>query len=127
MKINKYKFKDTNDEFLIYTLKDALEFPSDSINLELIEENVKLIENKFLSILKIEDLFERIIKHNRTRDLILAENQINSFNDLSTHYYLIKNKLSNLSKNVRNLVIEKYSEIINNYKDECISNSGYTL
>ena len=45
----------------------------------------------------------------RTEDKILVENGIESIQDL------LSNKVSNLSKKVRDLVIKKYSDIINNY------------
>lgn len=51
----------------------------------------------------------------RTEDKILVENGIESIQDLSECYCQIRNKVSNLSKKVRDLVIKKYSEIINNY------------
>lgn len=51
----------------------------------------------------------------RTSDKILVENGIESIQDLSECYCQIRNKVSNLSKKVRDLVIKKYSDIINNY------------
>lgn len=122
MKLNKYKLKDSDTELLIYTLTDELSLPLDDLNLELIEESPNLEENKFLELVKAEDLLERIITHKRTRDIVLSEEAINSWNNLKAAYYAMRNRLLYFPKRIREFITEKYSEIINNY--EFLSNDN---
>ena len=116
MKLNKYKFKDSDNEFLIYTLTEELSIPLDDLNLELIEENPDLETNKLLPLLKAEDLLERIVKHSRTRDTVLSDEHIDTWNNLKAAYYAMRNRMLYFSKRVRDYITEKYSEIINNYE-----------
>ena len=116
MKLNKYKLKNSDTELLIYTLTDELALPLEDLSLELIEESPNLEENKFLELVKAEDLLERIITHKRTRDIVLAEESINSWNNLKAAYYAMRNKLIYFPKRIRDFITEKYSEIINNYE-----------
>lgn len=116
MKLNKYKFKDSDNEFLIYTLTEELSIPLDDLNLELIEENPDLETNKLLPLLKAEDLLERLVKRSRTRDTVLSEESIDSWNNLKAAYYAMRNRMLYFSKRVRDYITEKYSEIINNYE-----------
>ena len=92
MKLNKYKFKDSDNEFLIYTLTEELSMPLDDLSLELIEENPDLETNKLLPLIKAEDLLERLVKRSRTRDTVLSE------------------------ESIRDFINDKYSEIVNNYE-----------
>ena len=116
MKLNKYKFKNSDTEFLIYTMTDELSLPLDDLNLELVTENPSLEENKFLQLIKAEDLLERVITHKRTRDVVLAEESINSWNNLKAAYYAMRNRLIYFPKRIRDFINEKYSEIVNNYE-----------
>ena len=116
MKLNKYKFKNSDTEFLVYTMTDELSLPLDDLNLELVTENPSLEENKFLQLIKAEDLLERIIKHSRTRDTVLSEESIDSWNNLKAAYYAMRNRLIYFPKRIRDFITEKYSEIINNYE-----------
>lgn len=116
MKLNKYKFKNSDTEFLIYTMTDELSLPLDDLNLELVTENPSLEENKFLQLIKAEDLLERILTHKRTRDIVLAEESIDSWNNLKAAYYAMRNRLIYFPKRIRDFITEKYSEIINNYE-----------
>lgn len=115
MILNKYKFKDSDNEFLIYTLTEELSMPLDDLNLELIEENPDLEANKLLPLIKAEDLLERIVKHSRTRDVILSEESIDSWNNLKAAYYAMRNHILYFSKRVREMITDKYSEIVNDY------------
>lgn len=116
MILNKYKLKDSDQELLIYTLQEDLSMPLDDLNLELIEEHPNLEENKFIPILKAEDLLTRIIgKQRRTRDVILSEESIDSWNNLKAAYYAMRNRILYFSKRVREMVTDKYSEIVNEY------------
>lgn len=115
MILNKYKLKDSDQELLIYTMTDELSLPLDDLSLELIQENPVLEENKFILLIKAEDLLERIMTHGRTRDVILSEESIDSWNNLKAAYYAMKHNLIHFSKRIRDYITEKYSEIINNY------------
>lgn len=115
MKLNKYKFKDSDNEFLIYTLTEELSMPLDDLNLELIEENPDLEANKLLPLLKAEDLLERIVKHSRTRDTVLSEESIDSWNNLKAAYFAMKHRIMYFPKRIRDFINDKYSEIVNNY------------
>lgn len=115
MKLNKYKFKDSDNEFLIYTLTEELSMPLNDLNLELIEENPDLETNKLLPLLKAEDLLERIIKRSRTRDTVLSEESIDSWNNLKAAYFAMKRRIIYFPKRIRDFINDKYSEIINNY------------
>ena len=125
MKLNKYKLKNSDTEFLIYTMTDELSLPLDDLNLELVTENPPLEENKFLQLIKAEDLLERIITHKRTRDIILAEESIDSWNNLKAAYFAMKSRILYFPKRIRDFINEKYSEIVNNYEffvdDNCVS------
>ena len=128
MKLNKYKFKDSDNEFLIYTLTEELSMPLDDLGLELVEENPNLEENKFLSLIKAEDLLERLVKRSRTRDTVLSEESIDSWNNLKAAYFAMKRRILYFPKRIRDFINDKYSEIINNYEffvdDNCVSNGN---
>lgn len=115
MKLNKYKFKDSDNEFLIYTLTEELSMPLNDLGLELIEENPDLEENKLLPLIKAEDLLERLVKRSRTRDIVLSEESIDSWNNLKAAYFTIKHRIIYFPKRIRDFINDKYSEIVNNY------------
>ena len=116
MKLNKYKFKDSDNEFLIYTLTEELSMPLNDLGLELIEENPDLETNKLLPLLKAEDLLERLVKRSRTRDTVLSEESIDSWNNLKAAYFAMKHRILYFPKRIRDFINEKYSEIVNNYE-----------
>lgn len=106
--INKYRINQT--EFLVIG-----EIPYQDLEIELLEENISLKENSFLPIFKCDDFILRIQGHKRTTDKLLMEEGIQSFNDLSHAYHLLRiNKLEK-SVRIRRLVEQKYTEIINKY------------
>ena len=115
MKLNKYKFKDSDNEFLIYTLTEELSMPLNDLGLELIEENPDLEENKLLPLIKAEDLLERLVKRSRTRDTVLSEESIDSWNNLKAAYFAMKHRIIYFPKRIRDFINDKYSEIVNNY------------
>lgn len=115
MILNKYKFKDSDNEFLIYTLTKELSMPLNDLNLELIEENPDLETNKLLPLIKAEDLLERLVKRSRTRDTILSEESIDSWNNLKAAYFAMKRRIIYFPKRIRDFINDKYSEIVNNY------------
>ena len=115
MKLNKYKLKDSDTELLIYTMTDELSLPLDDLSLELIQENPVLEENKFIPLIKAEDLLERIMTHGRTRDTVLSEESIDSWNNLKAAYYAMRNRILYFPKRIREMITDKYSEIVNEY------------
>lgn len=121
MKINKYKFKDSEVILLVY---GNIDMPIDNMNLELVEKNINLIEsteNHLFPIFRDEDLMSRanpLLKNKRVRDIVLSEEGINSFYDLQCAYNLLRNYSLNKSTRVRKFVEDKYSEIINIEYDE---------
>lgn len=116
MKLNKYKLKDSDTELLIYTMTDELSLPLDDLNLELVQESPILEENAFISLIKAEDLLERIMTHKRTRDTVLSDEHIDTWNNLKAAYYAMRNRMLYFPKRIRDYITEKYSEIINNYE-----------
>lgn len=115
MKLNKYKLKDSDNEFLIYTLTEELSMPLNDLDLELIEENPDLETNKLLPLIKAEDLLERLVKRSRTRDTVLSEESIDSWNNLKAAYFAMKHRIIYFPKRIRDFINDKYSEIVNNY------------
>lgn len=107
MKIFKYRLP-SGKHILIYRSKDN----KSSDYFQYVEEYTK--KDIELPIFNEDTLFDTI-QGKRTEDKILVENGIESIQDLSECYCQIRNKVSNLSKKVRDLVIKKYSDIINNY------------
>ena len=109
--LNKYKFTDTNTEFLCYS-NNEIKFPEE-IPVECLEENSDLSQNGDLPILHFEELMIRAIyQKTRTPDKILAEHNCDTFNKLSASYFLIKNKSLNKPKKVRDLIEKRYADII---------------
>ena len=109
--LNKYKFTDTNTEFLCYS-DNEIKFP-EGIPVECIEENSDLTQNGDLPILHFEELMIRgLYQKARTTDKILAEHNCDTFNKLSASYFLIKNKSLNKPKHVRDLIEKRYADII---------------
>ena len=113
--INKYKFKDSGNEFLCYS-NNEIKFPED-ISIELIESDINPAEHADIPILNFEGLMYRAVyQRARTIDKVLGENNCETFNQLSAAYFLIKNKQLNKPKSVRDAIEQKYSEIINYVK-----------
>lgn len=109
--LNKYKFTDTDTEFLCFS-DNEIEFPK-NIPVECVEENVSPSEYGDLPLVNFEDLLYRGL-HQRTRtdDKILAENNCDTFNKLSASYFLIKNKQLNKPKSVRDVIEKRYGTVI---------------
>jgi hypothetical protein len=109
--VNKYKFTDTNTEFLCYS-DNEIKFP-EGIPVEIVEENVDPSKHGDLPILHFEELMIRgMYQKARTNDKILAEHNCDTFNKLSASYFLIKNKSLNKPKKVRDLIEKRYADII---------------
>lgn len=105
--INKYK---TDHEFLIFG--ENINFPED-LNITLIEENADLNTNKDLPIYNYNDLFLTLLNPKlRTTDKLLIENGILTFHNIKDAYFLIRYKACPLTKRVRDLVVKKYTTIL---------------
>ena len=114
MKIAKYKLN--NNDFLLYSVDDKT-LPEDIKEIEFIEEipNLEsLLMNQLLPIYEFNDFMVLFLStQTETRDKKLEREHIITFRDLEYEYARIRYGISNLTKSNRDLVIEKYSEIIN--------------
>lgn len=121
MKINKYKLITLTKEveFLIYSEKGNAKIPEDIVEIKLVKEGITKQEldevESYLPIFEFNDFMLAFLpgKVRRTRDKILTEAGVVSWADLETAYFNIRHMRSNFSKRERNLIVEKYSEIIN--------------
>lgn len=106
---NHYRLK-IGTEVLLYG--EELNLP-DFLEAELIKEDVdpSTEEYRHLDILN-KNLLEQSILGKRTKDKVLEEEYITSFDDLSNAYFLIKAKALHKSKRIRDFIEEKYAEII---------------
>ena len=106
IKCNHYKLNDI--EFLVYG--EELNVPD---TFELLHEDIdpSIDEYRNLEILSISDMYARIVQK-RTQDKILEDAGIRSFNDLSNAYFLIKTKELKKSRRVRELIEQKYNQVI---------------
>lgn len=109
MKCNHYRLK-PGVEVLLYG--EELNLP-DFLKAELIKEDVdpSTEEYRHLDLLD-RDLLVQSVLGKRTRDKVLEDERITSFDDLSNAYFLVKAKALNKSRRVREFVEEKYAEII---------------
>jgi hypothetical protein len=108
--INKYKFKDSGNEFICYS-NNEIKFPED-LPIELIESDINPAEHTDIPILNFEGLMYRsIYQRARTIDKVLGENNCETFNQLSAAYFLIKNINIHITTSV--LIIPLYSLKIN--------------
>lgn len=117
MKCNKYKLK--NDlEFLAY----ANEGEELSLNpfweAELVEENVDPSKKEYCELQIIHAPESWDIKK-QTRDKRLESEGILSYLDLANAYFLLRIKSLQKPKSIRDLVLEKYTEVVQfvNLKD----------
>lgn len=103
-------YKNNGGAFLVYGENPTL---PDFFKAELLQEDVdpSTSEYRNLDIINKELLILSLAKK-RTRDTVLEEEHIRTFNDLSNAYFLIKAKLLHKSKRVRDFVEEKYAEVI---------------
>lgn len=119
--LNKCKIKE--DEVLIIGDEKDFDFLK-QLAINVLEENIKITEeNKSLPILFASELKLRLFSKNRTSDLLLAENGINSFADLQAAYFLIQYKKFSASRRIRELVINKYANVLEYYEITPRSNS----
>lgn len=109
--LNKYKFTDSNTEFLCFS-EHQIEFP-EGLPIECVQENVDPSKEGDLPIASFEELmFRSFHQKARTTDKILAEHNCDTFNKLSASYFLIKNKQLNKPKSVRDLIEKRYADLV---------------
>jgi len=112
--INKYKITESGTEFLIY---GDLNVPHTALGCELIQENINLMEdepNQHVPIMFADDLLMRTVRsRSRTRDKILGEYGIETFDDLRECDRRVRTGKSDFPKSIRDHITNKYSEIIN--------------
>ena len=103
IKCNHYKFNDY--EFLAYGEK--FDFPE---NFELLTEDVDPSTPGYrdLDLVSVDSIFA----FTRTRDKVLEEEHIKSFNDLSNAYMLLRMKELHKPRRIRDFVEQKYIEVI---------------
>lgn len=115
--INKYRLNIDEKvlNFLLY--HPTAKVPTEGLSLELLEENIDLIKNVEDWNIPIYNVFDfvtsMLMKKKRTRDKVLEEVGISTWNDLIVAYNGVMNKTVSLSKRERDFVKEKYSEIVN--------------
>ena len=108
--ISKYLFN--NQEFLCFG--NDMHFPEE-MEVKLIEENVNLENNKDIPIYGYADLMTLFLNpRSRTTDKILADNHVITWNDIKNAHVLNQIRKSPFSKRVRDLVKEKYANILDN-------------
>lgn len=109
--LNKYKFTDTDVEFLCFSKSGEIKFPED-IPIECLKTDVDPSEDGDIPLVSFEELMIRAFHQKaRTTDKILAEHNCDTFNKLSASYFLIKNKQLNKPKSVRDLIEKRYADI----------------
>lgn len=121
IKCNHYRLK-PGGEVLLYG--EELNLP-DFFKAELIKEDIdpSTEEYRHLDLLDRNLLVESVLGK-RTRDKVLEEEHITSFNDLSNAYFLVKAKALNKSRRVREFVEEKYTEVIELVKKDDTSSKN---
>lgn len=117
--INCYK-TNQGEEIILYG--DNINLP-DFMQLELVKENVDPTTEEYIyhPIVRFDLLLMGILGK-RHRENILEEAGISSFNDLKAEYFLVRTMTSTRSRKVREYIVEKYAEIVNN--DQSGNNEG---
>ena len=107
------KLPEQEEKFILF---DKQEFKPTEFNLEEIKQiEFKDLPTKYRNypILSLNDFMLRIFQpKSRTITHILGELGINSFEQLDYEHTLILNKKSNLSSSQRNLVKQRYEELL---------------
>lgn len=117
MQCNKYKLKNSL-EFLAYANNDEELSLNPFWEAELVEENVDPSKKEYCELQIIHAPESWNIKK-QTRDKKLESEGILSYLDLANAYFLLRIKSLQKPKSIRDLVLEKYTEIVQfvNLKD----------
>ena len=122
MKCNKYKIKN-NLEFLAYA-NDGEELSLNPFwEAELVEENVDPGKKDYCELQIIHAPESWNIKR-QTRDKRLESEGILSYLDLANAFFLLRIKSLQKSKSIRDLVLEKYTEVVQFVNLEDNENTG---
>lgn len=122
MKCNKYKLKN-NLEFLAYA-NDGEELSLNPFwEAELVEENVDPSKKEYCELQIIHAPESWNIKR-QTRDKKLESEGILSYLDLANAYFLLRIKSLQKPKLIRDLVLEKYTEVVQFVNLEDNENTG---
>lgn len=122
MQCNKYKLKN-NLEFLAYS-NDGEELSLNPFwEAELVEENVDPSKKEYCELQIIHAPESWNIKK-QTRDKKLESENILSYLDLANAYFLLRIKSLQKPKSIRDLVLEKYTEVVQFVNLEDNENTG---
>ena len=122
MQCNKYKLKNSL-EFLAYA-NDSEELSLNPFwEAELVEENVDPSKKEYCELQIIHAPESWDIKK-QTRDKKLENENILSYLDLANAYFLLRIKSLQKPKSIRDLVLEKYTEVVQFVNLEDNENAG---
>lgn len=110
MQCNKYKFKNSL-EFLAYTNNGEELSLNPFWEAELVEENIDPSKKEYCELQIIHAPESWDIKK-QTRDKKLENEGILSYLDLANAYFLLRIKSLQKPKSIRDLVLEKYTEVV---------------
>ena len=110
MQCNKYKLKNSL-EFLAYANNDEELSLNPFWEAELVEENVDPSKKEYCELQIIHAPESWDIKK-QTRDKRLENEGILSYLDLANAYFLLRIKSLQKPKSIRDLVLEKYTEVV---------------
>ena len=122
MQCNKYKLKNSL-EFLAYANNDEELSLNPFWEAELVEENVDPSKKEYCELQIIHAPESWDIKK-QTRDKRLENENILSYLDLANAYFLLRIKSLQKPKSIRDLVLEKYTEIVQFINLEDNENTG---
>ena len=122
MQCNKYKLKN-NLEFLAYANNDEELSLNPFWEAELVEENVDPSKKEYCELQIIHAPESWNIKK-QTRDKKLENEGILSYLDLANAYFLLRIKSLQKPKSIRDLVLEKYTEVVQFVNLEDNENTG---
>ena len=122
MQCNKYKLKNSL-EFLAYANNDEELSLSPFWEAELVEENVDPSKKEYCELQIIHAPESWNIKR-QTRDKKLENEGILSYLDLANAYFLLRIKSLQKPKSIRDLVLEKYTEVVQFVNLEDNENTG---
>ena len=122
MQCNKYKLKNSL-EFLAYANNDEELSLNPFWETELVEENVDPSKKEYCELQIIHAPESWNIKK-QTRDKRLENEGILSYLDLANAYFLLRIKSLQKPKSIRDLVLEKYKEVVQFVNQEDNENKG---
>ena len=122
MQCNKYKLKNSL-EFLAYANNDEELSLNPFWEAELVEENVDPSKKEYCELQIIHAPESWDIKK-QTRDKKLENENILSYLDLANAYFLLRIKSLQKPKSIRDLVLEKYTEVVQFVNLEDNENTG---